>query len=110
VPQDSLRPPGEALFSALSAVCTGHPYDEVLSAAMNVVLNAVRQNTGHRNGAIERMNELFGRGMNALMEHYDPTTGRRRSVVPFDQVISPQHTTFQSSFPPLGGGGKNGRS
>jgi len=108
VPRDNLKPPGEALFGAISAVCTGHPYDEVLSAAMNVILNCVRQNVGHRTDAIGRMNELFGRGMNALMEHYDPTTGRRRSVVPFDQVISPQHTAFRSNFPPLGG--QNGSS
>jgi len=35
------------------------------------------------------MKELFGKSMEVLLEHYDPTTGRRRSVIPFDQVIRP---------------------
>lgn len=110
MPQDNLRPPGEALFKAFGACARGHPYDEVLSAAMNIILNGVRQNVARRDSAIDLMTELHERSMNALLEHYDVVTNRRRSVIPFDQVISAGHTTFKSGFPPLGGGGKNGRS
>ena len=108
MPRDSLRPPGVALFEAMGACAAGHPQEEVLSAAMNIVLNALRQNVSRRDEVIYQANELFGRSMELLLEHYDPVSNRRRSVVPFDQVISPAHSAFRSNFPRLGG--KNGSS
>jgi hypothetical protein len=82
----------------------------VISAALNLVLNAIRQGTPQRSAAIAKFGDLYGRSMEALMEHYDPVTNRRRSVMPFDQVVSVSHTEFPTRFPPLGGGGRNGRS
>jgi len=46
--------------------------------------------------------------MDALMQHYDGTTDRRRSVVPFDQVVTVPHTRFQTKFGHLGR--KNGHT
>ena len=107
MPQDNLRPPGSALFEEIGRVCAGRPVDEVISVALNVVLNAIRQNTAGRAEAEARLNELHGRAMDLLMSHYDPVTDRRRSVVPFDQTISVSHVRFQSIFVRLG---KNGHT
>lgn len=107
-PKDNLKQPGEALFEAFGLAASGHLPDEVISAAMNIVLNVVRQRTSRRSGAIAAMDELFGRSMDALMQHYDGTTDRRRSVVPFDQVVTVPHTRFQTKFGHLGR--KNGHT
>jgi hypothetical protein len=107
-PKDNLKQPGEALFEAFGHSAAGHPPDEVISAAMNIVLNVVRQRTSRRSSAIAAMDELFGRSMDALMQHYDGTTDRRRSVIPFDQVVTVPHTRFQTKFGHLGR--KNGHT
>jgi len=97
-----------ALFNGVAHLCHGHPADEVLSVCANVIMNCIRQNYGLRREAQDKFQELYGRAADALMEHYDPNTGRRRSVVPFDQVISPNVAEFGPVFPSLGG--KNGRT
>lgn len=101
---------GKALFEAFGHLAEGHTPDNVISAGMNLVLNAIRQSTARRHEAIAKMAELHGRSMEALMEHYDPVTNRRRSVVPFDQVISASHVSFPSVIRGVGRGGKNGSS
>lgn len=106
--KDNLRPAGEALFEEFGRLCSGHPSDEVISAAMNIVLNVVRQHTAGRREAEATLNEVHGKAMSALLSHYDPVTNRRRSVVPFDQVLNVGHTQFQTTIRGLGG--KNGSS
>ena len=111
MPQDNLRDgttEGKALFAAFGALAEGHIPDMVISAAMNLVLSAIRQSTARRASALEKLDELFGRSASALMEHYDASTGRRRSVVPFDQVVSVAHVEFPTTFGRLGR--KNGRT
>ena len=110
MPQDNLKDgssEGKALFNAFGGIASGHTPAEVISAAMNLVLNVVRQTTAKRSEAEALLTEVFGRSMSAIMEHYDPTTGRRRSVIPFDQVVSVSHTKFETSFGRIG---KNGRT
>ena len=48
------------------------------------------------------MSELYAKSMELLMEHYDPVTGRRRSVVKFDQVIRPDVIVSDDVFAGLG--------
>ena len=98
---------GQALFKAFALAANGHPAQDAIGAAANIIANAVRQNCGTRKEAEGVMHEMFGRTMVALMEHYDPTTGRRRSVVPFDQVLTVSHTKFETKFGRLG---QNGRT
>lgn len=109
-PRDNLDQRGRSLFDAFGAASAGRPLDEVISAAMNVILNGIRQNTPRRTDAIARLSDLHGQAMSALLVHYDATTNRRRSVVAFDQVISANHVSFPSVIPALGRGGKNGSS
>jgi|SRR5262245_48676228 len=90
------------LFTELAKACDGHSVNEVLEACINVIANCIRQNYGTRREAEARMNELYGSNMTMLMEHYDPTTGRRRSIVPFTQVISPGLVENTSIIPTIG--------
>jgi hypothetical protein len=95
-----------ALTREIGRVCDKQSRDDVLWACVNIIMNCVRQNYGRRPEAIDKMNELFALGMNELMKHYDPTTGRRRSVIPFDQTISPSLVVSEASFPGLRQGAK----
>lgn len=80
------------LFEAFNNACRGKSYDAVLSAAMNVVINAIRQIESGRAEAEARYDELFGRGKTVLVDkHYDSVTGRRRNVFPHTQVVHMPH-------------------
>lgn len=67
---------------------TGKNADAVMGAAINVIMNAIRQNYPTREGAEQKIDELFGRGKTLLLaNHYDSVTGRRRSVIPHTQIV-----------------------
>jgi hypothetical protein len=90
-PKDPLLQTGpdqqRALFDAYVGVSRGFSTESVIGASMNLLVNALRQAHGNRRHADERMSEVAQRLRSILMEHYDPVTGRRRSVFPFTQVI-----------------------
>jgi hypothetical protein len=96
------------LTKELGRICNGRPKDEVLWACINIIMSCIRQNYGRRTLAIAKMNELFALGMNELTKHYDPVTGKRRSVVPFDQTISPSLVVSGAQFPGFGGKANGG--
>lgn len=96
----------KTLTHEIGRVCNGHSKNDVLWACITIIMNCVRQNYGRRAEAEAKMNEIFGVAMNSLMEHYDPVTGKRRSVVPFDQTISPSLVVSEASFPGLRQGAK----
>jgi hypothetical protein len=76
------------LFEAFRQLANKKPLDAVYGAAINVIVNAIRQVEGTRAGAEARYDELFGKGKTLLLDkHYDSVTGRRRSVFPFTQVV-----------------------
>ncbi len=78
---------GRELFSRLSRTCGGFSHDDVVVAAANLLINALRQRCGSRQKAEVEFNELFGRTKAALLQHYDGA-GNRRSVFPFDQTLA----------------------
>jgi hypothetical protein len=90
-PRDPLLQTGpekqRALFDAYVEVSRGFPTEDVIGATMNLLVNALRQAHGNRRQADERMSEVSQRLRSILMEHYDPVTGRRRSIFPFTQVV-----------------------
>jgi hypothetical protein len=91
LPVDPLKNlPGQEkhLFDMFTAMAVGVDLDAVMGAAINILINAIRQNYPLRDGAEQKFNELFGRGKQLLLaNHYDSVTGRRRSVIPHDQII-----------------------
>ena len=88
--QDNLKEGSDsakALFNAFGGFATGHSPDDVISAALNLVLNAIRQGTPQRSAAIAKFGDLYGRSMEALMEHYDPVTNRPPVHVPLGHQV-----------------------
>jgi hypothetical protein len=71
----------------------------VIGAAVNLLVNAIRQNVETRSGAERVFDELFGRAKNILLEqHYDPVTGKRRNIFPFTQHVHAAHIQDDDSF------------
>jgi hypothetical protein len=76
------------LFDLFAQVSIGKNADAVMGAAINMIMNAIRQNYPTRDAAEQKIDELFGRGKSLLLaNHYDSTTGRRRSVIPHTQIV-----------------------
>jgi hypothetical protein len=106
MPSDPIANPGtessRALFEQFVSAANGRSIEDVLSASINMIANCLRQNYGLRSEVEGRIDELFGRAKEILLEHYDPVTGRRRSVVPFDQVVRPHLVMTDDQFTNLG--------
>lgn len=94
-PKDPLHMTGpeaeKELFRRLGSVCNEFPRETVICAAMNLLINAIRQNEAGRNGAMAAFDEVSGRARHILLEkHYD-SLGKRRNVFPFAQIIDIPH-------------------
>lgn len=87
-PLRNLQGQEEMLFRIFSQASVGKNADAVMGAAVNVLINAIRQNYPTRDGAEQKIDELFGRGKTMLLaNHYDSVTGKRRSVIPHTQIV-----------------------
>lgn len=75
------------LFGRFSKAADGFSAEDAIGAAVNVLINAIRQSQPTRGQAEVRFNELFGRSKQVLLDHYD-SIGRKRGIFPYDQVIS----------------------
>jgi predicted ATPase len=76
------------VFEAFTRVATGRDYEAVVGAAVNVLINVIRQTEPTRADAEAHWNELVGRGKTLLLDHhYDSVTGKRRNVFPHTQVV-----------------------
>jgi|SoiMethySBSTD1v2_1073268.scaffolds.fasta_scaffold2734181_2 hypothetical protein len=108
MPKDSIRDPGSetgrALFEEFVRAANGRSIEDVLSACANMIANCLRQNYGLKSEVETRLQELYARSAEVLLQHYDSTTGRRRSVVPFDQTVRPQLILNSDLFTNLGDG------
>ena len=74
------------LFAQFAKVAAGFPRDIVVGAALNVIVNALRQQFRTRDAVETAFNEMFGRAKALLLDHYD-VLGRKRGVFPFHQII-----------------------
>ena len=77
------------LFNKLVAEASGWPVEDVVSVALNLVVNAIRQKTATAMQAEATWDEVTGRAKTVLLSHYD-MLGRKRGIFPFDQVIHMQ--------------------
>jgi hypothetical protein len=101
--QDPLRqrPDQEReLFDRFSKAAVSFSADFVIGAALNLVLNAIRQVYPSRESAHKALDEKFGIMKGLLDRHYDPVTGKRRNVFPFTQVVNAQHVN-DKDLPPV---------
>jgi hypothetical protein len=78
------------LFNRLSSVSAGFSAEQVVGAAANLLINAIRQSQGTRQSAEVRFDEVFGQMKQILVNHYD-STGRKRGIFPYPQVIELAH-------------------
>lgn len=95
-PNDPLRKSGpdqqRELFTAFCKVAHGFSTEDAIGAAMNVLVNALRQAHGTQAAALARLDELVSGSKGLLAQHYD-ALGRRRNVFPFHQTIELPHFT-----------------
>lgn len=77
--------------------CVGFAHDQVLDAAMNLIINILRQKNARRENCEREFDELFGRTKGILMNQYD-SLGRKKGVYPFDQTIVVGHYNENDRF------------
>lgn len=88
-PKDPLHNNPEAereLFNALARACKGFSHDQVAGAAVNLLVNVLRQSNATREAAMAGTDRLHATMRQVIDAHYD-ALGRRRNVFPFHQVI-----------------------
>lgn len=89
------------LFRRFAAAANGFSTEAVVGAAVNMLINAIRQShakwTGS-GGAEARFNEIFGQHKEVLKRHYDGAGNRKPSIFPFDQTIQMDHFREGDSF------------
>lgn len=78
-----------ALFEVFKRAAAGKNVDCVLGAAVNILINVIRQMEPTRKEAEARWDMLFGRGKTLLIDrHYDAVTGKKKTIFPFTQQIN----------------------
>jgi len=79
--------PGQReLFGQFTKVANGFSTEDVIGAAANLMVNAIRQAQPTRQKAEASYDELFGQIKSLLVSHYD-SLGRKRGLFAYDQVI-----------------------
>lgn len=97
-PMHLVTPPnGRELFSRYSKASDGFPVELIITASVNLLLNAIRQSHSTRETAERTFDELFGKSKATLMNHYDGF-GRKKGIFPYDQVINMDIARFRSKF------------
>lgn len=88
-PKDPLNQAHNAerqLFDAFAKTANGFQREQVVGAAINLVVNALRQTHSTQRKALDDFDMLTARVRALLAEHYD-VLGRRRNIFPFHQTI-----------------------
>lgn len=92
-PKDPLHQQADAekfLFSALAKVASGFTAEQVVGAALNLVVNAIRQANASEKGALDAADQAHAAMRKILIAHYD-NAGKRRNIFPFHQMIEVPH-------------------
>lgn len=74
------------LFRRFGKEANGFTQEQVMGAALNLIVNALRQRHDKRKGAFEDYEQLTTKARGILAAHYD-SLGKRRNVFPFHQTI-----------------------
>jgi hypothetical protein len=77
------------LFRRFAGAANGFPSELVVDAAVNMIVNAIRQAQPSQRGALNVFDELVTKTRAVLAEHYRGT-GERKNIFPFHQIIAPE--------------------
>lgn len=75
------------LFEKLSKSADGFTANEVATAAINLLINSIRQSKATRDEAAKAFDELTGQAKHLLLEKHYHGNGQRRNVFPHNQII-----------------------
>lgn len=88
---------GKELFERFAKAANGFPAELAITAALNILINAVRQANPSQQKALAAFDEAVARTRGVLAEHYG-TTGERRNIFPFHQVMQMEHFNARQTF------------
>lgn len=74
------------LFDKFVRTAGGFTTEHVVGAAINLVVNALRQAHPTQRGALQSFDELAAKTRALLADHYDGT-GSRQNIFPFHQIV-----------------------
>lgn len=93
-PQDPLAKAGpdrqRLLFLAMQDAADGHSADDVIGAAINVLVNALRQTNSTRDKAMVAVDQKAAKIKELLDLNYT-SAGRVNGVFPFNQTVHLDH-------------------
>lgn len=78
------------LFMMFAKVSNGYSSEDVIGAAINLLVNGIRQAHATRDKAILSMDEKMAKAKEILATHYD-SAGRKNGIFPFHQIIKVEH-------------------
>jgi hypothetical protein len=76
------------LLRAFGKQATGYPRDVVTDAAVNLILNNIREACSTRKQAGDSFDQLMTKVKELLLGHHYDAMGRRRNIFPYTQNIS----------------------
>lgn len=79
------------LFTQMAKASAGHSVEEVMGAALNVIVNAIRQTYPSRDKAMLVADEKSAKLKELLAANYTRTGGRLQGAYPFNQTIHADH-------------------
>jgi hypothetical protein len=82
------------LFEKLARAADGFQAEQVLDAALNIAINAVRQSRATRHEAELAWEELAAKAKGNLMDCYD-STGRKKGIYPYHQIVKVPFSDFR---------------
>ena len=87
------------LFAQFATIADGWSRPQVARVAMNLLVNAIRQDFDRRDRAEANFDFAVGQMKQRLMDCYDAATGARRSVFAFDQhIVMPMTTNAEGTL------------
>lgn len=90
------------LFDSIWKMMIGRSRQTVFSISMNLLVNVLRQSATNRKDAEAIFDEVVNNARIMLLGvHYDPSTGKRREVHLFTQMLqAPFHQNENDIYPP----------
>lgn len=86
--------PARELHARFGKIADGFASDDVINAALNIMINTLRQRFPKKKDADEAVDRLLAKTRQALDSHYF-ANGSRRSIFPFHQVIEVPFLDFK---------------